>query len=262
MTDLVAVDRLNFRYRVGRVRAKQDSDNTIKGVSLLIERASSVGIVGESGSGKSTLLRILVGMLPVGSGSVRFAGRPVAEWLKNSPSEFRSRNQLVFQDPASSFDPRMRLSRSLAEPVLAIERRKPAYEELERWLTEVGLGSEVLPRHPHQLSGGQLQRVALARALSVRPDVVYLDEPTSSVDVSLQAQVLNLLIDLRAKFDLTLVIVSHDLAVVARMCEHLVVMKDGAFVEAGPTVDILRHPTSPYSEQLIDAARSVSLVTP
>ena len=142
-----------------------------------------------------------------------FDGRDVADWLRTKPKELRRRNQIVFQSPRRSLDPRMTIGRSLKEPMLAIERRTPSSDELVTWLEQVGLTSDVLRRFPHQLSGGQLQRVSIARALSVGPDVLYADEPTSALDVSVRAQVLNLLMDIRTELGLTLVMVSHDLAV-------------------------------------------------
>ena len=234
----------------------------LRDVSLSISPGSTVGIVGESGSGKSTLMRVLCGLLRAQSGNVAFEGRDVGDWLAADPKVLRRRNQLVFQSPASSFDPRMRMRQSLAEPVKALERRRVDPAELTMWLARVGLGPEVLERFPHQLSGGQLQRVAIARALSVEPRVLYADEPTSALDVSVQAQVLNLLAELQALLGLTLVIVSHDLAVVGRMCEQIIVMEGGEIVEAGVTRDVLREPASPYTAALIAAAEAVSLRRP
>lgn len=262
MSVIVSVRALRFRYGQSRLIPRiRDSDWALNGIDMSIEGNSTLGIVGETGSGKSTLIRLLCGLLPLETGSATFQGREISDWLDNSPREFRGLNQMVFQSPASSLDPRMRMFQSLAEPVKAIERRSPSQEELATWLANVGLGQEVLRRYPHQLSGGQLQRVAIARALSVRPRVLYADEPTSALDVSVQAQVLNLLIDLQSRLGLTLVLVSHDLAVVSRMCERIVVMKDGEIVEAGRTVDVLRKPKSAYTATLIKAAEAVSLFT-
>jgi ABC-type glutathione transport system ATPase component len=226
---------------------------------LSIEAGSSVGVVGESGSGKSTLVRILCGLLVHQKGEVVFDGRELKDWLGKSPRELRRRNQIVFQSPRRSLDPRMSIRRSLGQPVRAIERRVPTDEEMVGWLQRVGLTDEVLPRFPHQLSGGQLQRVGVARALSVGPEVLYADEPTSALDVSVQAQVLNLLMRLRAELGLTLVMVSHDLAVISRICEEVIVMKDGRIVESGPMTEVLSHPSDPYTAALVQSARSVSL---
>lgn len=153
----------------------------------------------------------------------------------------------------------MSIRRSLSQPVRAIQRRIPTDDEMVGWLQRVGLGDEILPRFPHQLSGGQLQRVGIARALSVDPEVLYADEPTSALDVSVQAQVLNLLMDLRRDLGLTLVMVSHDLAVISRTCHQVIVMKDGQIVEQGRMTDVLSSPQDPYTASLVASARSVSL---
>ncbi|MEX1271569.1 MAG: ABC transporter ATP-binding protein [Acidimicrobiia bacterium] len=257
---LVEVRDLWYRYPgTGHGAPGEGGDGwALRGLDLEFEAGSRLGIVGESGSGKSTLVRVLCALLKAKRGSVSFDGRSLVDWSEDI-REFRSRNQMVFQSPASSLDPRMRVGFSLSEPVRAIERRNPDETEIESWLSAVGLGREVLPRYPHQLSGGQLQRIAIARALSLRPTVLYADEPTSALDVSVQAQVLNLLIDLREQFGLTLVMVSHDLAVISRLCESIIVMKDGEIVETGRTVDVLRRPSSAYTASLIAAAEAVSL---
>jgi ABC-type glutathione transport system ATPase component len=254
---LVEVRGLRFRYP--SVRGRGALPWTLEDLNLSIDAASSVGVVGESGSGKSTLVRILCGLLVHQEGEVRFDGRELKEWLDDAPRELRRRNQIVFQSPRRSLDPRMSIRRSLSQPVRAIERRAPSDAEMTEWLERVGLTDELLPRFPHQLSGGQLQRVGVARALSVGPEVLYADEPTSALDVSVQAQVLNLLMDLRAELGLTLVMVSHDLAVISRICEQVIVMKDGHIVEAGPMTEVLSNPSDPYTASLVESARTVSL---
>ncbi len=254
---LVEVSGLHFRYP--SVRGRGDLPWTLENLNLSIGKGSSVGIVGESGSGKSTLVRILCGLLEHQEGDVLFDGRDLRDWLKKEPRELRQRNQIVFQSPRRSLDPRMSIRRSLKQPVLAIEKRNPSDDEMSNWLQQVGLTGEVLPRFPHQLSGGQLQRVGIARALSVGPEVLYADEPTSALDVSVQAQVLNLLMNIRAELGLSLVMVSHDLAVISRICEDVIVMKDGRIVETGPMTEVLSNPSDEYTAALIKSARSVSL---
>lgn len=249
---LITASNLNFRYPLS-------TSWTINDVSLSIEAGTSVGIVGESGSGKSTIIRLLSGLLTAQEGEVTIDGKNLSEWSKESPRELRRFGQLVFQSPRRSFDPRMRLARALSEPIRALEKRVPNSDELGLWMTRVGLSPTLLDRYPHQLSGGQLQRVSLARAMSIGPKVLYADEPTSSLDVSVQAQVLNLLMELRSALGLTLVLVTHDLAVVGRMCERIIVMREGRVVEEGTTVDILINPKHEYTVGLVEAAKAVSL---
>ncbi len=257
---LIETKGLNFRYPTSRGKDKKGpTDWILKGLDLSIESKASVGIVGESGSGKSTLVRVLCGLLEHQEGDVTFDGRDIRDWLDKDPRKLRSRNQIIFQSPRRSFDPRMTIRRSLSQPVRAIEKRKPTDEEMTGWLELVGLTGEVLPRNPHQLSGGQLQRIGVARALSVSPEVLYADEPTSALDVSVQAQVLNLLMKIRTDLGLTLVMVSHDLAVISRVCEDVIVMKDGVIVDAGPMPEVFANPTDRYTAALIEAARSVGL---
>ena len=249
---IISASNLKFRYA-------SSGPWTINDVSLSIESGTSVGIVGESGSGKSTIIRLLSGLLKAQEGEVIIDGKNLDEWTKEAPRDLRRFGQLVFQSPRRSFDPRMRLGRALSEPIRALEKRKPNAEELGSWMTRVGLSPELLNRYPHQLSGGQLQRVSLARAMSIGPQVLYADEPTSSLDVSVQAQVLNLLMELRTDLGLTLVLVSHDLAVVGRMCERIIVMSRGCVVEEGTAVDILANPKHEYTKGLVEAAKAVSL---
>ncbi|GAA1562032.1 ATP-binding cassette domain-containing protein [Kribbella hippodromi] len=252
MSYIVETKHLSFRYRTAPAPSLVDVD-------LGIEPGTTLGLVGESGSGKSTLIRVMCGLIPVAPGAVRYQDRDVVDWLQQDGRTFRRQNQLVFQNPASSFDPRMTMATALAEPVKALEQRTPTTSELVSRLEQVGLNAGVLNRHPHQLSGGQVQRVAIARALLVGPQLLYADEPTSSLDVSVQAQVLNLLMELRRTLGLTLVVVSHDLALVSRVCDRVAVMLSGAIVEAGPTAEVLREPKAPYTQQLLAAAELVSL---
>lgn len=255
---LVEVSDMYFHYPRARFGAGGQGW-ALQEISLEVRPQSTVGIVGESGSGKSTLIRVMCGLLRHQRGTVLFDGQDIASFSGKGANELRRRNQIVFQNPRRSLDPRMTIRRSLSEPVRALHDRKPDDDELITSLERVGLGRDVLPRFPHQLSGGQLQRVGIARSLSVSPTILYADEPVSSLDVSVQAQVLNLLMDLRDQLGLTLVMVSHDLGVVSRMCEELIVLRDGRIVESGPAEAVMREPESAYTNALLKAARAVSL---
>ncbi|MCB2135699.1 MAG: ABC transporter ATP-binding protein [Rhodobacteraceae bacterium] len=199
----------------------------VRGVSIAVSPGESFGIVGESGSGKSTVLRAICGLAPTSAGAIRLDGRQLTA---PRDAAFYRQVQMVFQDPYASLHPRHSVDSVLSEP-LAIHRFDRREERIERALADVGLGPDFRFRYPHQLSGGQRQRVAVARALILEPDVLLLDEPTSALDASIQAEVLNLLDRLRSERGLTYVMVSHDLAVVAHMCDRLIVMQNGQVVE-------------------------------
>ena len=209
------------------------------------------GLVGESGSGKSTVLRAVSGLLLQWSGAIEVAGQSQAPRRSRA---FHKLVQMVFQDPYASLHPRHTVDRALSEP-LAIHRMGSADRRIERVLVDVGLDSSFRYRFPHQLSGGQRQRVAIARALILEPRILLLDEPTSALDVSVQAEILNLLRRLRREHGLTAVLVSHNLAVVAHMCERLGVMQNGEMVEE-LTVEQLRAaaPQHPYTRELLSAS--------
>ena len=203
--------------------------------SLRVNAGESFGIVGESGSGTSTVLRGICGLAPRESGTVQLVGEGVQPVPGSKP--FRRLVQMVFQDPYGSLHPRQTVDRILAEP-LAIHDIGDAETRIERALEEVGMGTGFRFRYPHQLSGGQRQRIAIARALILEPQILLLDEPTSALDASVQAEVLNLLEDLRRKRGLTFIMVSHDLAVVTHMCERLMVMQRGRTVELLSSADL------------------------
>ena len=236
--------RVTFGHGAGTVRA-------VRGIAFTAEEGESFGLVGESGSGKSTVLHALSGLNRLWSARIEIAGEPQA--AKRS-KDFHKRLQMVFQDPYGSLHPRHTVDRILAEPV-AIHRLGQADRRIEQALEEVGLGPAFRFRYPHQLSGGQRQRVAIARALILEPRILLLDEPTSALDVSVQAEVLNLLARLRRERGLTYLLVSHNLAVVAQMCERLAVMNHGLIVEE-LTAEQLRSatPRERYTQQLLTAS--------
>ena len=222
-----------------------------RNVSIAVAEGEAYGLVGESGSGKSTVLRAVAGLIPHAEGRVALAGETVG---RTRTAAQRKMVQMVFQDPYGSLHPRHTVNTTLTEP-LAIHGIGDADERINRVLTEVGLGPTFRYRYPHQLSGGQRQRLAIARALILEPQVLLLDEPTSALDVSVQAEILNLLGDLRERLGLTCILVSHDLAVIAHMCDRLGVMNAGKLLEELP-VEALENdtPTHPYTRQLLSAS--------
>ncbi|MFT3974048.1 MAG: ABC transporter ATP-binding protein [Amaricoccus sp.] len=243
MTDLVNVANLEVRF---------DLHRALDDVSITVGRGRSFGLVGESGSGKSTLLRAIMGLAPVSAGTIVIDGEPVTG-ARRRPDFFR-KVQMVFQDPYGSLHPRQTVDRQLLEP-LAIHGVEDSERRIRHALEEVGLGAAFRFRYPHQMSGGQRQRIAIARALILEPAALLLDEPTSALDASVQAEVLNLLEQVRRDRGLTYLMVSHDLGVVTHMCDRLAVMRGGKVVEE-LTADQLarREVTQDYTRTLLAAS--------
>ncbi|MBZ9844986.1 ABC transporter ATP-binding protein [Mesorhizobium sp. CA5] len=228
-----------------------DRFRALKGVSLEVREGESYGLVGESGSGKSTLLRAITGLAPVFSGTITVKGKTLG---KTRDKAFYREVQMVFQDPYGSLHPRQTVDRLLQEP-LAIHGIADGEKRIERALDEVGLGKGFRFRYAHQLSGGQRQRVAIARALILEPSILLLDEPTSALDASVQAEVLNLLEEVRRRRKLTFLMVSHDLAIITHMCERLMVMQNGEAVETLTASQLIGHRVSEdYTRNLLRAS--------
>ncbi|MBS3181865.1 dipeptide ABC transporter ATP-binding protein [Leucobacter manosquensis] len=231
--------------------------HALKGISFEVPQGGRLGVVGESGSGKSTLLRILAGLDQPTSGSAVVAGNEVKGAKEPQLRALRQNLQIVFQDPMGSLDPRMTVEQIISEPLLVPGRGETAADRkrmVAEMLEAVGLPASSAERFPHQFSGGQRQRISIARALICRPQVVVADEPVSALDVSVRAQVLNLLADLVDEYGLTLVFVSHDLNVVRYLCDSVIVMQSGEIVEAGDTETVYRTPQHPYTKRLIDSS--------
>jgi peptide/nickel transport system ATP-binding protein len=229
--------------------------HAVNGVSFTIEKGRSFGVVGESGCGKSTLARCIMGLETLTQGSVLIQGQDIAALPREDLRKLRRHFQMVFQDPFGSLDPRMKVARIVAEPLEALEdttadeRRARVVEVLRA----VGLKERDTDKYPHEFSGGQRQRIAIAHALITRPALIVADEPVSALDVSVQAQVLNLLQDLQDEFGVTYLLISHDLAVVKFVCDEVAVMNEGVFVERGPTERIFADPQHAYTKTLLAA---------
>lgn len=259
MSALLEARDLTVSYRVGsallaRLRGRPVADmNAIEGIDLVVERGSVVGIVGESGCGKSTLAKALVGLVPLAGGSIVLDGEPL------NPRRTRQqtrRVQMVFQDPSASLDPSMTIGQTLCE-LLRVHRMVPPAEvqaRAEDLMERVELPVSLLQAYPRRLSGGQRQRVGIARALALEPEVLVADESVAALDVSVQAAILNLLQRLRAELGLTILFISHDLAVVRHLCDRVVVMYLGTVVEDRPTEDLFDDPRHPYTAALLAAA--------
>jgi peptide/nickel transport system ATP-binding protein len=253
---LLEVRDLVTRYETGGfLRGARHQVFAVNGVSFDIAPGETLGLVGESGSGKSTVGRTVLRLTPATAGHVRFGGTDV---LGTGPADLRAlrcRMQIVFQDPYSSLDPRMTLGKAVAEGI-EIHRLAPAAEipaRVARLFEEVGLDPALMQRYPHECSGGQRQRVGIARALAVNPEFLICDEPVSALDVSVQAQVLNLLGDLQRARSLAYLFIAHDLAVVRQLAHRIAVMYFGRIVELAPAEEVIHHPRHPYTQALLSA---------
>ncbi|MFI5014306.1 MAG: ABC transporter ATP-binding protein [Hyphomicrobiales bacterium] len=259
MTVLVAAEALTRRFASPGLFARRPPVQAVTDVSLAVEPGEAVGLVGESGSGKSTLGRLMLGLLAPSEGRVLFDGRDLSRAGAGERRALRRRMQIVFQDPQSSLDPRRSIGAQISDG-LAIHALVPAprrRQRVEELLAQVGLSPTHADRYPHQFSGGQRQRIGIARALATRPEFLVADEPVSALDVSVQAQVLQLLADLRRRLGLALLFVSHDLAVVRSLCDRVVVMYLGRVMEEGPVASVFAHPRHPYTQALLSAVPSL-----
>lgn len=230
--------------------------HAVEDVSFSLRAGEVLGLVGESGSGKTTVGRMVMGLAEPSAGQVLFDGQPIHGRSRRAMLPFRRRIQMVFQDPFASLNPRRRVGELIAEgmEIHRMGNRAEQQAEVARLLDLVGLPADAAQRFPHEFSGGQRQRVGIARALALRPDVLVADEPVSALDVSVQAQVLNLLQELKERLNLTILFISHDLAVVEHFCDRVAVMYLGRLMELAPRQSLFAHPQHPYTEALLSAA--------
>ena len=270
-TPLLAVEALAVDYTLPaqRLLAPARRLRAVDGVSLRIERGEALGLVGETGCGKSSFCRAVYGLAPISGGAVRFEGVDLSAARAARRREIRKGMQMIFQDPGGSLNPRMRVGDLIAEP-LEIHRegdRRWRRDKVSGILRAVGLEAGDSERYPHEFSGGQRQRIAIARAVVIEPSLILADEPVSALDVSLQAQILNLIAALRRRLGLALLFVSHDLNVVGHLCDRIAVMYLGRVVESGPAAQVLASPVHPYTRELVasspvpDPARPLSALS-
>lgn len=255
MSDALTLDNLSKTFPVGRglFGGATASVKAVHPITLSVRKNETLGIVGESGCGKSTLARMLVGLLPPSTGSIQIEGAA----LNNAdPADFGKRIQYVFQDPISSLNPRKTIRQIMEAPLKQLHGMSKSERDkrIAEIFASVNLREEFLERYPHEFSGGQAQRIGIARALAANARIVILDEPVSALDVSVQAQVLNLLADLKKEFDLTYLFISHDLAVVEAVSDRIAVLYFGSVVELGPAEVVFANPRHPYTKLLADSA--------
>jgi oligopeptide/dipeptide ABC transporter ATP-binding protein len=248
---LLEIENLRVHFKAGRKTTRAVDD-----VSLTISRGETLGLVGESGSGKSTIGRAIVGLVPITSGAIRFDGRDITKASLSLRRELAAEMQVVFQDPYSSLNPAKTIGQTLAEP-LSVHGKLGRAERADRvaaMLGRVGMPVDAASRYPAQFSGGQRQRIAIARALMLEPKLVICDEPVSALDLSIQAQIMNLLADIQAELGVSYLFIAHDLAVVRHLSHRTVVLYRGQVMEAGDAETVADHPHHPYSQALVDAA--------
>lgn len=250
--ELLRVEKLVKYFDVGRGRRV----HAVDGVSFSLAQGETLGLVGESGCGKSTLGRTIIKLLTPDAGSVHLSGQNLASMSAAQVKSFRRDAQMVFQDPFASLNPRSTVGRAIEEPLIVhgLGDRRARADRVNWLLERVGLPPEAAHRHPHEFSGGQRQRIGIARALALNPKLIVCDEPVSALDVSVRAQVLNLLADLREEFGLSYLFISHDLSVVEHFCDRVAVMYLGRIVELASRKTLWRQPLHPYTRALLDAA--------
>lgn len=260
-TPLLEVHDLVREYTLPREHLLKPAGKVkaLNGVSFSVAQGRSLGIVGESGSGKSTLARLVMALDTPTSGTVCLLGRNLHQLAPHDLRHARRNFQMVFQDPYGSLDPRQTVQRIVTEPLQAQGQtnRTEQREQAEQALAQVGLRTADLDKYPHEFSGGQRQRIAIARALISRPRLIVADEPVSALDVSVQAQVLNLMQDLQQAFGITYLLISHDLAVVNHLCDEVVVLYQGVIVERGAPTDLFRNAQHPYTQSLVSAVPQI-----
>jgi oligopeptide/dipeptide ABC transporter ATP-binding protein len=254
---LLVVQDLKVHYPIGKTLFKEGVTlRALDGVSFTVGKGEVVGLVGESGSGKTTLGRAVLRLVEPTSGKVHLDGQDVTAMPSKELKSLRSRMQIIFQDPYASLNPRMSVGQILGEALMlhGIGNRKDRGQRIADLLEKVGLPGNAAARFPHEFSGGQRQRIGIARALAVNPEFIVADEPVSALDVSIQAQIINLLQDLRKELGLSLLFIGHDLSVIEFLCDRVIVLYLGRVMEMGTAADLYARPRHPYTRALLDAA--------
>lgn len=252
---------VHFPILSGLLRRRSGSVKAVDGVSFAIPRGITMGLVGESGSGKTTLGRAILNLVTVTSGKILLDGRDITNLRSSDARPLRRRMQVIFQDPFNSLNPRLTIAQIVGEafeihfPEMRARQRR---QEVAKLLETVGLDRTHIDRYPHEFSGGQRQRIGIARALAVKPDFIVCDEPVSALDVSVQAQIINLLRDLQDQFGLTYLFIAHDLAVVEYISDHVLVMYQGKIVESAPADTLYKDPAHEYTRRLLEAVPAIT----
>jgi len=252
---LLEVEHLtkHFAVKQGVFARGKGVVHAVEDVTLAVNSGETLGIVGESGCGKTTTARLITRLIDPTAGTIRFEGQDITRWSRRRLRPLRQQMQMIFQDPYSSLNPRKSVGQIIAEPFAIHRTEKDVKKRVQDLLARVGLSPEHYNRYPHEFSGGQRQRIGVARALALQPKLIVCDEPVSALDVSVQAQILNLLKDLQREFDLTYVFISHDLSVIRQISDRIAVMYLGRVVEIGASESLYEHPRHPYTAALLSA---------
>jgi oligopeptide transport system ATP-binding protein len=256
--------KVHFPIKAGLFKKADQFVKAVDGVSFKVEQGKTIGLVGESGSGKSTIGKAIVRLVDPTSGDITYRGETISALDNDAFFPYRKKIQMIFQDPYNSLNPRMTISGIISEPLdihFPEMSRKEKDDKIADLLVKVGLEADFRNRYPHQFSGGQRQRIGIARALSVEPDFIICDEAVSALDVSVQAQIINLLQDVQEEFDLTYLFIAHDLAVVEHISDFVLVMSQGKIVEQATADEIYANPQDPYTQKLLDAIPKMPTIT-
>ncbi len=253
---LLSVENLSVTFNEGVNKGKNREFIALKDVSFTLKEDEILGVVGESGCGKSTLARSILQLQKTSSGHISFKNQEIAQLTKQQQKELRKDIQLIFQDPLDALNPRMTVSQIIAEPLLNLMpelSKQQVKQKLFEIMASIGLQQAHLNRYPHEFSGGQCQRIGIARAMIVNPKLLICDEPVSALDVSIQAQIINLLMDLKEQTRMSMIFISHDLSIVRQVCDRILVLYQGEIVEIGKSEDIYNNPQHEYTKKLLDS---------
>ncbi|MBR2069541.1 MAG: ABC transporter ATP-binding protein [Candidatus Gastranaerophilales bacterium] len=263
MDNLIEIKNLEKTYipESSFLAPKREANHVLKNINLIIKKGEIVSLVGESGCGKSTLANCILKLIKPDCGEILFKGEDILKFNKKQTFEYRKKIQMIFQNPYSSLNPKMKIKETLEEPLLIhnVKSKQERFERIYEIISLTGISKTDLEKYPHEFSGGQRQRIAIARALILKPEFIVADEPVSALDVSICASIINMLIDLRQKLNLTILFISHDLNLVKYLSDKIAVMNKGQIVEFQTTDDLFQNPNNEYTKYLLSSMRTINI---